>query len=579
MQDASGSTTYGYDTLGRVDHVTQPANKTITYSYDPLGSRSVMADPDGGPARRRALLPAGGRTTYSYDAANRLTSLLNPFNERTTWVYDALSRASTLTLANGAVTTYAYDAAGRLTLLRNTKSDGTTISSFEYGNDSVGNRTGVLEANGDRVTWSYDALYQLTRERRSGANAYDITYSYDPVGNRVTKVASGVSTTYSYDAANELTIENAAGTVTTYSYDANGNTTVKNAAGSLTTYTWEGENRLSKIESGDGVLTMTYDADGLRRKKQDSSATAKFIWDGQKVLLETDAQDATVAAYALSDDVYGDLLSQRRSGASSFYHFDALGSTDRLTNAAGTVTDSYTYYAFGQDRASSGTSTNPYRYVGRLGYYRNGTDLLYLRARYYRAANGRFASRDPLPSPGVNRYLYVHNAPLAWCDPSGRLLFSEWFCSDCDKHKDDLGWLKYKWCRFWCMPDPPPGGYEPPGPEPITPVLPIEWPTSPPGGPIFPECVDAEGYCFGRNINCTGCNFILMSYCASWAVIGTQIWIEDCRACHTVCEGYCTAYATAPEAWSTFLMYQCWQRCMPRIMPRLPSPGPPPVIW
>jgi len=95
--------------------------------------------------------------------------LLNPFNERTTWAYDALSRASTLSLANGAVTTYAYDAAGRLTLLRNAKSDGTTISSFEYGNDSVGNRTGVVEANGDRVTWSYDALYQLTRERRDGA--------------------------------------------------------------------------------------------------------------------------------------------------------------------------------------------------------------------------------------------------------------------------------------------------------------------------------------------------------------------------------------------------------------------------
>jgi hypothetical protein len=34
------------------------------------------------------------------------------------------------------------------------------------------------------VTWSYDNNYQLTRERRSGANAYDITYTYDPVGNR-----------------------------------------------------------------------------------------------------------------------------------------------------------------------------------------------------------------------------------------------------------------------------------------------------------------------------------------------------------------------------------------------------------
>jgi len=132
--------------------------------------------------------------------------VLGPFSERTTWAYDALSRASTLTLANGAVTTYAYDAAGRLTLLRNTTSDGTTISSFEYGNDPVANRTGVVEANGDRVTWSYDNLYQLTREQRSGDNAYDITYSYDPVGNRLTKVDAAQTTTYTYDAAGRLTL-------------------------------------------------------------------------------------------------------------------------------------------------------------------------------------------------------------------------------------------------------------------------------------------------------------------------------------------------------------------------------------
>jgi len=190
------------------------------------------------------------------------------------------------------------------------------------------------------------------------------------------------------------------------------------SAGSLTTYTWDGENRLIKIEWADGVLTMTYDADGLRRKKEDGSATANFLWDGQKVLLETDGQGSTVAQYALSTGVYGDLLSQRRSGASSFYHFDALGSTDRLTGADQGVTDSYTYYAFGEERASSGTTTNPYRYVGRLGYYRNGSDLVYLRARYYAPTTGRFVSRDPIVS-ATRRYRYTSNTPTTRMDPSG----------------------------------------------------------------------------------------------------------------------------------------------------------------
>jgi len=84
---------------------------------------------------------------------------------------------------------------GRLSQVADLKSDNTTLSSFLYSLDNVGNRTGVQEANGDVVTWSYDNTFRLTREQRSGANAYDITYTYDPVGNRLTQVSSGAATT------------------------------------------------------------------------------------------------------------------------------------------------------------------------------------------------------------------------------------------------------------------------------------------------------------------------------------------------------------------------------------------------
>ena len=41
------------------------------------------------------------------------------------------------------------------------------------------------------MTWTYDTSYQLNREQRSRANANDITYTYDAVGNRLTKVDGG----------------------------------------------------------------------------------------------------------------------------------------------------------------------------------------------------------------------------------------------------------------------------------------------------------------------------------------------------------------------------------------------------
>jgi RHS repeat-associated protein len=278
----------------------------------------------------------------------------------------------------------------------------------------------MVEASGDRVTWAYDALYQLTRERRSDTNAYDITYTYDCAGNRLTKLTGGATTTYAYDAANELTTETTTGGVTTYSYDADGNVTVKNAAGSRTTHTWDGESRLAVAAlAGGGLVTSAYDATGLRRTSQTSSGTTKFIWDGQNVLMETDGGGTTQVLYTQAPGLYGRLVSQRRGGTSSFFHFDALGSTTELTSAAQVATDSYRYYAFGEALTSSGSTTNPFRFVGRLGYYNEPTlALQYLRARWYQPSAGRFLCRDPLGGL-AGSYPYLGGSPAASADPSG----------------------------------------------------------------------------------------------------------------------------------------------------------------
>jgi RHS repeat-associated protein len=196
--------------------------------------------------------------------------------------------------------------------------------------------------------------------------------------------------------------------------------TVRDNAGARTTYTWDAENRLigADLATG-GPVTMTYDADGLRRRLQTPSEDTRFVWDDQNVLLETDDQGATQAFYTLAPQRYGDLLSQRRGSDSRFYLFDGLGSTDRLLDENEAVTDGYTYEAFGTTRASSGTTPNPYRYVGRLGYQFNGaTGLHYVRARWYGAAMGRFLGLDPV-AEGVNRYAYTRNLPVSGVDPEG----------------------------------------------------------------------------------------------------------------------------------------------------------------
>src|ERR1019366_4493002 len=111
-------------------------------------------------------------------------------------------------------------------------------TSFAYNPDGT---VGVVEL-GAIVSYAYDPTNQLISENRTGTLAYNISYTYDPLGNRLTQGNAGAITNYAYNAANELTgIAPPTGAPTTITYDANGNMALENANGSLTTYTWDFE--------------------------------------------------------------------------------------------------------------------------------------------------------------------------------------------------------------------------------------------------------------------------------------------------------------------------------------------------
>jgi RHS repeat-associated protein len=338
------------------------------------------------------------------------------------WLYDAASRVTANLLANGTQASYTYDNANRILLLANLTSGGTTLSSFNYTYNPIGNRTQVVEADGDVVSWTYDPTYQLTNEQRSGANSYNISYTYDPVGNRTLMLKTGAPSTSTYNTANEMaTIQSSAG-VTTNTYDGDGNLLISLAPGNQwTTNTWDGENRLTQVALPSGVVdTFMYNGDGQRVQKQDSTGATNYVWNRRNILLETNVEDVVQTVYTLEPEVFGNVISQTRSGVDSFYLFDALGSTRQLASTSGAVTDNYLYDSFG-NILLSGTTITPFKFVGRKGYY---TDLdsgnCSLRARYYAASIARFQSRDPIGlRSGTNLYIYVLNNPATIIDPSG----------------------------------------------------------------------------------------------------------------------------------------------------------------
>ncbi|NJL09102.1 MAG: RHS repeat-associated core domain-containing protein [Methylacidiphilales bacterium] len=112
---------------------------------------------------------------------------------------------------------------------------------------------------------------------------------------------------------------------------------------------------------------------------------------------------------------------QQVDGVWQYQHTDALGSVRHLSDASGQLLATMDYTPFGVRTSVSGSAA----VLGFTGEPSDPSgDLLYLRARFYHPALGRFLTPDSLiPDPtngqAWNRYAYVYNDPQNWVDPSG----------------------------------------------------------------------------------------------------------------------------------------------------------------
>jgi YD repeat-containing protein len=103
----------------------------------------------------------------------------------------------------------------------------------------LGNRTAKSDLlAGVTSNYTYDAIYELTKTMQGAATTE--SYSYDPVGNRLSSL--GVSS-YTNNASNQLTSSSS----TSYGYDNNGTTVTKTDSTGTTNYAWDFENRLSSV--------------------------------------------------------------------------------------------------------------------------------------------------------------------------------------------------------------------------------------------------------------------------------------------------------------------------------------------
>ena len=205
-----------------------------------------------------------------------------------TWHYDSLGRV-TRAVCDGKSYEYIYDAYGNL---KEKRSNGKRLVSYTH--DRAGQITEIMDPAGVSTRYEYDILGR--RSRIYNNDGLEVRYGYDAL-NRISRIhyGNGVETAYTYDGdGNVRTLETRAGENVllsfAYQYDGNGNRTAKTgtqaALGGIT----------SEITAGNNALDLSY-------------------------------------AY----DVRGQLLEERRNGASVCYAYDKAGNRIRKTDVQGEI--------------------------------------------------------------------------------------------------------------------------------------------------------------------------------------------------------------------------------------------------
>jgi YD repeat-containing protein len=389
------SATFTYDpTTKRLTGLTTTTNGfsyTVSYTYYPDGKRASMTSPLG-------------TTTYAYDTAGRVSTLTDPLNQTTTWTYDhtgrPLSQTSITRRGVTLATTFTYGLSGQAgdpstapSYLRSITQtvNGQLARQYTLTHSYLGQ---LLERDGlgpngytETATFAYDLRGRLTAENEtvvSGGQPHTAigTYQYDLSNN-----LQGGLNGWTYNSNNQVTAAPPMGGLpgaTGLSYDASGNLTSLN--GMTLTYDVWGQ------MTGAGSATYAYDIFGRRASKTVNGETTYFLYDGDDLIGEADGSGNLTHGYewgplGLLSDILFDLLDT----LSRFCLPDDADDVRAEVDEYGSVTEAQVFTAYSERFwASQPVPSLP---VSRGGYWDNETGLVYGGgSAYYAPCIGRFTA-------------------------------------------------------------------------------------------------------------------------------------------------------------------------------------------
>ncbi|MEK7096676.1 MAG: RHS repeat-associated core domain-containing protein [Patescibacteria group bacterium] len=452
--DPDGTTTLSYNSSGNVTGAATTVNsENLSVAYDSndnvtnvasnvTGAITNTYDKNDNPA---TIATSAATIGFGYDANNQVTQVSSTLKTglqiTNKLVKDADGKLTSIQKANGDVTGLTYDASSRIASITNKNKLGTVQQSFAYVYDLASNITSITDKYGVKQYYSYDARNQLIKE-----NA--ITYTYDPMGNRKTRVDGFNYSAYTYDTAGDanrlLSYTDKSG-ATSFNYDANGSVTKKTTPAGITQYFYDSDSYFTKAVLPNGTtVEYTYDKlakHRIQRKETSSVGTVsitKFVYDGDRLVAETNTAGNILKSYTWDENESLISITLPISGVlKTFYYLkNAKGDVLGLADEAGNRVVDYTYDAWGNITRNATISAtvptnlnalNPRLYAGY--WYDSTLGLYFMKTRMYDSRIGRFLSKDrSIGGAGsaldFNPYIYSKNNPIDRIDPDGKLSWS-----------------------------------------------------------------------------------------------------------------------------------------------------------
>jgi len=437
VTDQSGSTAFVYDALGRVASDTRVVSGnsfSTAYTYDAAGN--VLTE----------IYPSGRIVTYTRDALGRISSATTQQNSGATAVsivtgasYEPFGPLAGFTFGNGLVASFTFDQDYQLTAI-STANGATTVQNLTNGFDPSGNITSITDHLTSPRTQSltYDDLNRVATA--SGAYGSQ-SYSYDGVGNRLSRTANGLTDTYGYSStSNRLSsVTSSGGNVRSFTYAASGQLTqdVRDPSNTYT-FTVNANGRTSGASlNGTVVGNYLYNAFGQRVQKVASGATTQLVFDRSgRLLEEADGSGAGLRDYLWLDSLPVAMVDNTGASPAIYYiHTDQLGTPQKMSDGSANIVWNNLSDPFGNALPTQGTmwgaanwggfnwavtmlSLSDLRFPGQ--YFDGETGLNQNWYRDYDPTIGRYVQSDPVGViAGINTYAYVEENPISYVDLDG----------------------------------------------------------------------------------------------------------------------------------------------------------------